>query len=225
MSTLTAQGPATRQLAVDRGQAVTTGAALISGPLLLIVGNLLSTPGDTASTKYLTALAGSSSREQLSIICFLLGFTMFIPAAFGLRAMLPGRGRVLGAVGAWLVAFGAMAYAGLVCSGIANIGLAQSLPADQAAHVVSQIESVGAAGVVFLLGLGLPIGAILSISALRRARMTALWVPIVVALGFIVVMLVESTAGGMAADALMLAGLGYIGTRLITGAANPPPEA
>jgi hypothetical protein len=91
--------------------------------------------------------------------------------------------------------------------------------------LVAGAESVGAARVVFLLGLGLQIGAILAISALRRARMTALWVPIVVTLGFIVVMLVESTAGGVAGDALMLAGLGYVGTRLITGAVNPPLEA
>ncbi|HEY1485261.1 MAG TPA: hypothetical protein VGF84_04090 [Micromonosporaceae bacterium] len=216
MSTLTASADV--DVTDDRRtRTAATGLALILGPLLLIVGNLLSTPGDSSTASFMTRIAGSSGAEQISIILFIGGFTMFLPAAFGIVALLPRRGSVLGLIGAWLTAIGAMAYAGLETTGVANIGLARALPATQAAHLVDVMGNVGAAGVIFLLGLGLPIGMILVTCAARRGRLTPTWVPIVTALGFIAVIVVETTIGGIAGDVLMLAGLGYLGLGLLKG--------
>ncbi len=193
-----------------------TGVALIGGPLLLVAGNLLGTPGDSDSAPYLTQLATSAGAEQVSVLCFLLGFTLFVPGVFGLLPFITRRGATLATIGAWLAAVGVMAYAGLTTTGIANIGLAQSLPVPQAAHVVDQLQSLTAAGVVFALGLGLPVGVVVMAIALRRAGRTPLWVPIVTAVGFLVVMAVESTLGGIVGDLLLLASLGYVGLRLLT---------
>ena len=193
-----------------------TAVALVLAPSLLLAGNLLSSATDEGeSAEGLARLAASSGAEQASIICFLLGFTLLLPGVFGLRGMINTRGRTLATVGGWLTAIGAMAFAGLVTSGVATIGMATSMPSDEALRVLTAIGEVPAATVVLLLSLGLPIGVILAAVASRRARLAPMWVPIVVAAGFVVVMVVENTVGGVAGDLLMLAGLGYLGAALL----------
>ena len=218
MSTLTMSAPTIQNPAADRLRRTSTGIALVLAPLLLIAGNLLTTAGDSASPAWITKVATSAGGEQISIICFLLGFTAFIPAAFGLLGMVGRRGSLLGTLGAWLAAIGLMAFAGLETSGVANIGVARSLPTAQAVRVITAMENVGAAGVIFLLGLGLPVGLILVACAVRRARLVPLWMPIIAALGLLVVMFLESTIGGIVGDLLMLASFGYVGVRLLAGA-------
>ena len=172
------------------------------------------------SAAFLAKVAASSGHEQASIVCFLLGFALLIPGAYGLLDTIRGRGETIATIGALLTTIGAAAFAGLECSGIANIGVARSVPAAQAARIVTEMGNVGAAGAVFLLGLALPVGMILVTIGIRRARRAPLWVPIVTALGFLIVMFVESTLGGVAGDVLMLAALGYLGVRRLDGDAD-----
>jgi hypothetical protein len=213
VSTLTV--PDTRADAASARQRTTiTRFSLIAAPILLIAGNLLTTPGDSDSPAFLARIAVSSGREQASIICFLFGFTLLVPAAYGLLPYTGKRGSTLASLGTLLTTVGAMAYAGLECSGIANIGVARSMPAVSAAHIVSNMESVGAAAVIFGLGLALPIGMILVATGLRRARLMPLWVPIATAVGFLIVMFVETTIGGLTGDIVLLAALGYVAVRL-----------
>jgi hypothetical protein len=219
MSALTVP-PATVTGRVSRSRTTVTGLSLIAAPVLLIAGNLLSTSGDSNSPAFLAKVAASSGHEQASIVCFLLGFALLIPGAYGLLDTIRGRGETIATIGALLTTIGAAAFAGLECSGIANIGVARSVPAAQAARIVTEMGNVGAAGAVFLLGLALPVGMILVTIGIRRARRAPLWVPIVTALGFLIVMFVESTLGGVAGDVLMLAALGYLGVRRLDGDAD-----
>jgi hypothetical protein len=215
VSTLTMLAPTIPNPADDRLRRTATGWALIGAPLLLLFGNVLSTPGDSESPARMVKLASAAGAEQVSIVLFLLGFTLFIPATFGLVAMIGRRGGTLATIGAWLAAIGLMAYAGLEATGVANIGLARSVPAPEAGHLVTAMSHVGDASVIFGLGLGLPVGLVLVMCAARRARLAPLWVPIVAALAFLVVMFAEGTLGGVVGDLLMLASLGYLGARLL----------
>ena len=183
------------------------GAALLAAQLLLVVGNLVGVDGDGADM--MARLAADATGEQLSIVAFLAAFTLLIGGVVGLVGLVPaGRGRGLAVTGAGLFVAGAMGFAGLTTSGVFNIGLARSVPPDQAVAIADSAGSTGAGAVVVGLGLlALPLGLILTAFGVWRAGVTPLWAPIVVLVAFVVLTVAEGRIGGIAGDALLLLGL------------------
>jgi hypothetical protein len=105
---------------------------------------------------------------------------------------------------------------------VANIGIARAVSPEQGLAIMSSIEDSGAAAVITALGLlALPLGLILLAFAVWRAGAVAIWVPLVVLAAFAVVTVAEGMLGGVVGDALMFAGLGSVGLRLLRPATHP----
>ncbi len=195
------------------------GLGLIVGPLLLVAANVASTQADSDTAAGLTTLAHHGGREQLSIVLFLLGFTLIIPGAFGMLSLIRNRGRIVGNIGICLAIPGLMAFAGLVSSGIANVGIARAVPPSQGLIIMKSVEAGGGAAALGVIGLlALPLGLILLSFGVWRARRVPIWSPLLVLVGFVAVTVGEGLIGGVVGDLLMLAGLGWAGLAILRSA-------
>jgi len=216
MTQTTLPAPINRDTYTTRFRRTAAGLCLIIGPLLLAAANLLSTQSDTNPEADLTTLATNGGREQISIMLFLLGFTLIVPGAFGMLALIRDRGKLLGNVGITLAVPGLMAFAGLVTNGVANIGIARAVPPAQGLTIIKSMENTGAANVIVLLGLlALPLGIIMLTFGVWRARVAPIWAPLLVVAAFAAVVVGEGMIGGIVGDLLMFIGLGAVGLRMI----------
>ena len=83
------------------------GLCLIAGPLLALVGELV-TPWETADTTaaYLTALAENPARAQASAVLLYFGYLLMAVGVFGMMHLLRRRAVVLGHVAGALAVWG-----------------------------------------------------------------------------------------------------------------------
>ncbi|MDO8187432.1 hypothetical protein Q5424_12165 [Conexibacter sp. JD483] len=165
-----------------------TGVCLIVASLLLQAGYLVTPWEDEATTlSYHAALAGHPDQAMIAATLLRFGWVAWAPAAFGIVALLRPRGGWLLAIGGTLAIVGTVSMPGLLVTDFYDLALAQELPAGTAAQV-----SDAATDHPLLIAFQLPavagciLGTTLLFFALWRARVIALWVPLLVLGGWVV---------------------------------------
>ncbi len=198
-----------------------TGVCLIVAALLIQAGYLV-TPWETAETTagYHDALAANPDQAKVAATLLHFGWTFWAPAAFGIVALLRPRGGWLLWIGGALAIVGTISLPGLLVTDFYDLALAQELPRAQSAAVSD------AASEPFWLALfqlpavvGSILGTTLLAFALWRARVVALWAPLLVLAGYVVIFALPLglTAFGVGGTLTMI-GFLWAGLRILRGA-------
>jgi hypothetical protein len=193
------------------------GLCLIAGPLVALIGGLV-TPWEESDTTaaYLTALAGSPVRAQVSAVLLYFGYLLIAIGIFGMMHLLRHRAVVLGHVAGALAIWGWVSLPGLLSVDFYDLSLGVS--ADRQAAIAISDRAAGYAGaavmgVSVLLGI---IGLFLLVVALWRAGFVPLWTPAVFFVGTAASFAGPPTAISFTiATAAWLLALGHVGLKIL----------
>jgi hypothetical protein len=186
------------------------GLCLIAGPLLALVGGLI-TPWETADTTaaYLTALAENPARAQASAVLLYFGYLLMAVGVFGMMHLLRRRAVVLGHVAGALAVWDWVSLPGMLSVDFYDLSLAAH--ADRGAAI--GISDRAVMGVPVLLGI---LGLVLLVVALWRAGFVPAWVPAVLLVGTAASFVGPPTAVYFTVGtAAWLASLGYVGVKML----------
>ncbi|MBD0328499.1 MAG: hypothetical protein ICV64_00115 [Thermoleophilia bacterium] len=192
------------------------GLCLLAGPLLILLGDLISPATPDGAREYLAFVAEHQTVGIVSTFLFFSGLVLLVPGVLGSLTPIRGRGVVLAHVAAILATVGLMAFAALVTTSLYDVELAKSPDRAAAAAVYEGVEDGPAAWALFLPGfLGTALGLVLFAAAYWRARLVAPWVPLLVLGGFVTIMAAPNEAVSVAGNAVLVAGLAAIGLRVL----------
>nr|MDQ3377398.1 hypothetical protein [Actinomycetota bacterium] len=134
------------------------GLCLIAGPLVALIGGLV-TPWEESDTTaaYLTALAGSPVRAQVSAVLLYFGYLLMAIGIFGMMHLLRHRAVVLGHVAGALAIWGWVSLPGLLSVDFYDLSLGVS--ADRQAAIAISDRAAGYAGAA-VMGVSVLLGII-----------------------------------------------------------------
>jgi hypothetical protein len=196
------------------------GLCLIGGPLVALIGGLV-TPWEESETPaaYLTSLAENPVRAQVSAVLLYFGYLLTAVGVFGMIHLVKHRAVVLAHLAGVLAVWGWVTLPGLLVSDFQDLSLAESLDVGQAVAVSERAHGYAgsaALGIPVLLGF---VGLALLGVALWRAGLVPLWVPVALFAGFagefVPSSVVPMSVGFAISFGLMLAGLGYVGLKIL----------
>lgn len=195
---------------------VVLGVALIAAPLLILISNALT--ASIYNDNHATYLANIADNEAMFLAGNIIGVVgaMFLAGAVLalihlVRHRYPRYAK--GAGGLALVGVLAMSGVWLVFS-IIEFAMAQE--ANQAAMVtfMTNAQDSAAMAPLFVVWIGSMLGTALLGAALLRAGTLPRWMPVLMIAGFVLTFPAEG-ALSVAADALILAGMGSIGVAVL----------
>lgn len=163
-----------------------TGACLIVASILLQAGYLV-TPWEDEATiaSYQEALAANPTRAQISATLLHFGWLVFVPAIFGIIALLRPRGGRLLKLGAVLAVVGVPGMSGLIVVDFYDLAIAQELPGPAGVALAEKAgESAWQALFVLPSVFGAIVGTIVLMFALWRADLAPRWAPFAVLVGY-----------------------------------------
>lgn len=117
------------------------GLCLLTGPVLLLAGNVLGTRGPTTPAAYLDAIAGRPAANEASIVVTVYGFLLMIGAVLGLLHLLRHRAVTLGHIGGGLLILGLVSFA--FVAGTEYINIAASSPEADRSEMLALNTRVG----------------------------------------------------------------------------------
>ena len=198
------------QLAAARWRRLAGVVSLGGAGLVTLAGFLVepwgSRPGDLAEYQ---AFLAHPTRAVVAAVLLHLGYLLFVPAAFALLPLAVRRGRRLAHVGIVFAVVGA-GESGILVIDFYNLAISRAIGAHQAVALGAQQQDVlsGVALIALPSTVGMALGAILLAFALRRARVVALWVPLVLTLGMLgLVVLATTLVPAVVACALVAVGM------------------
>lgn len=195
-----------------------TGICLIVAVVLVQIG-YMATPWESEATTagYHDALAAHPTQAQIAATFLHFGWVMWVPAAFGIVALLRPRGGPLLAIGGTLAIVGTISLPGLLVTDFYDLALAQELPRAQSVEISDKASEPAlqalfqVPAVVGALG-----GTLLLFFALWRAGVTPAWVPFAVLAGtvFIFALPMGLLAFGIGGGVMTVAGV-FAGVRIL----------
>jgi hypothetical protein len=200
--------------------------ALIATPLFLLLACALSPAMVTDNHRQLELVAEHPMRQWVSALFALAALATIIPAALALRRRLRDRYPRAADWGAGTVIAGAISTA--MSTGLGLLEWQMTLGGvnrEQMVKLLDQVEGDPVMTVVFLTGALLSVGIVVLAIGVARAGVAPAWMPGGMAVGTIVVDLaftINNLPTGIAGSAIMTAGMGGIGLRMLRG---EPAEA
>lgn len=197
-----------------------TGLALIIGPLLLLIAQIVSPDtnhGDSTSDKLkeLADVAANKGTFLAGSILFLFAGLITAAGAVGLIHFLRGRKLTLGQIGAALVAMGAAVSMGFYAFGMYEYEMVNRTYLDrlQMAKLLHATNMSASGAPFFILFIvGVVIGLILLGIACWRNRIIPIWASLlIIAAGVISFLSGNSKPVGIVGFAVLTAGLGTLG--------------
>jgi hypothetical protein len=193
------------------------GAALVAGPLLLLVAQALDPTPDDADAAELLAAAGSDSGSwAASNLLVVGGAIVLVLGAFGLTPLLRGGGERLGRAGVCLLVAGLVCLAGWATTNLALAAVADAGGSVDVAEAIEESTSISVVEAVWIGGLLL--GLVLIAVALLRAGSVPRWAPALILL-FVALEGAFLLAGNGTVEtigfAALAAGFGTVGVRLL----------
>jgi hypothetical protein len=193
------------------------GLCLIAGPLLALVGGLV-TPWETADTTaaYLTALVESPARAQVSAVLLYFGYLLMAVGVFGMMHLLRRRAVVLGHVAGALAVWGWVSLPGMLSEDFYDLSLSASADRQAAIEISDRaggVRGLGRHGHPVLLGI---VGLFLLVLALWRAGFVPVWTTVVLFVGTAVSFVGPPNAVFFTiGSAAWLVALGHVGTKML----------
>lgn len=206
------------QLAAARWRRRAGVLGLAGAGLITLAGFLVepwgARPGDLAEYQ---AFLAHPARAEVAAVLLHFGYLLFVPAAFALLPLAVRRGRRLAHFGIVFAVLGA-GESGILVIDFYNLAISRAIGAQQAVALATHQDGVlsGIALIALPSTIGMALGAILLSFAIWRARVVALWVPVVTTLGMLGLAVLATTfvpavvscvlvAAGMLAQAWALA--------------------
>ncbi len=189
---------------------------LVLGPLALLIASIVEPDTSDDGAAYLAEVAKHTGALQVSTILYLIGFTALVAGVIGIVHMIRERGVVLAHVAGLVAAVGLVFFVGLVATGVYDLSLAENAARAEAVKAYDGVDDYVVSYFVFIPALlGTFLGLLLLSVAAWRARFAPTWVPIVVFLGFVLVIAGDSSkAVNVIGNLLLLAGFGFMGVKL-----------
>lgn len=192
------------------------GLCMIGAPILFLISSIL-TPGfDSDEATAVGLIAGDASAFGTSQLLAMAGWGLFLCAAMAMMHMLREKGATAGHIAGAFAVIGTLAA--IAQSGF-GIALWQVTENDSAAAVSLLTGLDGLAEVIlFMVPLGVTIGAIVFAWALYRHHFVPAWMAAMIggsAITFAIGSLAFSQELYIAASALLLLGLGALGAMVL----------
>lgn len=208
-----------------------TGLLLFAGPLLLIIGAIVSPDTDFGNSvkdhlKELAAVQAHKGTFVAGMVLFILATTCLMLAAIGLLKFFRGpRGVTLGQVAGVFLAIGSTVSMGWYALGSIELSMVQhhSEPLLNTAGtrlvyatLMHATDNAGPLVVLFILFiLGIVIGQILLGIAAIRTRVVPIWAGALIIVSGLGSFFGEGKAGGIISGAITLVALGALGRRIL----------
>lgn len=193
------------------------GLCMILCPVLFLAASIVAPGFDSDEAAFAALIAESPDAFAASQALALAGWALFVPAVLGLMHMLRERGTTEGHLGGLLAIVGTVAAIAQTGSGLA---LWQAGSAEQTAALMTALnDSTLATVVLFILPLGVTLGAVVLGWALYRMHFAEPWVATAVGgagILFAIGSVAYSQAIYIAASAVLLAGFGMLGRRVLS---------
>jgi MFS family permease len=200
-----------------------TGLALIAGPLLLLIAQLVGPDTDHGGSvqdklKELSDVASSKGAYLTSGILFLLAGLVLAAGAVGLIHYFRGRKVTLGQIASAMVAMGAAAS--MVFYGYGSVEYEMvnhsNLNRDQMAQLLHATSMPASGAPVFLMFvIGVVLGLILLGIACWRTRVVPVWASLLIAAAGILAFFGPGKAVSIASFVVLTAGLGTLGLTVL----------
>jgi hypothetical protein len=195
------------------------GCCMVAGPLLVLIGFVLSPAIHTDAAEQVNAFAADRDGTIASALFSLAGIALMVGAVFGVMHMLRERMAAYGPLGGGLAIMGLIAFA-------AQCGvliLAWQMVADgvQPSDVAAWDGLIGAAAAVIAMQVVAWLGTagfVVLAAGLYRARAVDWWMAACMAVGVVGIALagpLGSVGVGIVGSALFLIGFGAIGTMVL----------
>lgn len=193
------------------------GLCLIAGPLVALIGGLVTPWEESATTAaYLTALGENPARAQASAVLLYFGYLLMAVGVFGMMHLLRRRAVVLGHVAGVLAVWGWVSLPGLLSVDFYDLSLSMSADRQEAINISERAGEYPGATILGLPVLAGILGLLLLVVALWRAGFAPLWVPVVLLLGTAASFVGPPNAVFFTVGtAAWLASLGYVGTKVL----------
>jgi hypothetical protein len=201
-------------------------AAMIAGPLLVVIGHAFTVPPQGSADVYLSDLLAHRASAVTGGLLTAAGALLMIPAAIGLLQLTGKRGRRLATIGGVLAGIGAAGLA--VGDAMITLIMGTLAPADRAlaARVFHLASNSSLAGAPFVLAPALFLGLILIAAALIRARGVPMWQPILIIAGGVVAFAAPSgKLPGALANLPLAVAIIALGLQLLRQAHEPATPA
>jgi hypothetical protein len=200
------------------------GLSLIVAPALLLLANAIDPSASDKAAARLIEIGDNPARYLAAGYLLVLAAWAFVPGLLGLWRLFEGPRVTAGQVGAGLVFIGTITSIAFFGFGVYEYEAATSgLDPAQTARLVDNAEN-SAVGipllVVFLVGV--VIGSLVVAWSLWRRRIVPVWSPAAIVVGTILNFLADSATLSATAFAFQLVGFGWVGLRLLRGAAAAP---
>jgi hypothetical protein len=200
-----------------------TGLALIVGPLLLLIAQIVSPDTDEGSSaadklKELGDVAANKGTFLTGGILFLFGGLILAAGAVGLIHYFRGRKVTLGQIASALVAMGAVASMTFFSFGVVEYEMVNhsDLQPAQMAQLLHATDSPSSGAPVFFMFLiGVVIGLILLGIACWRRRAVPIWASVLILISGPLAFAETGKAFGIVVFAILTAGLGMLGLAVL----------
>jgi hypothetical protein len=202
------------------------GATMLLAPLLGLVSAIASPALKSGSAAQLAEIARHPDRWYLYALFVTASMWLLVPAIVGLVGLVSERAPRLGLVGGALALLGALVAVGDATTELMywQMGAPSADPAQMAA-LADRYESAAGSSLVFAVGgLAIVVGLALLAAALWRQRVAPAWAAAAVPVGVVVNIAgfsVNSNGVVLASNLVLVAGLGWVGHRLLVSPTTP----
>jgi hypothetical protein len=208
-----------------------TAASFLTAGVLTFAG-LAATPWEPESNSesFLTTIGTHETQGQIAALLLHFGYLAFVPAVFGLIAVLAEYGGKLRAIGGTLAVLGWIGLPGLLVTDFYAIAMYKTLPIDQAVKVEEEASGlIGGQILAFTAAFPALIGLSLLVVSAARARVVAAWVPVAVFAGWVITFVWIGLAGAVVGGAVLLAAMVALALGVLRGerpreVTGAPPE-
>jgi hypothetical protein len=193
------------------------GLCLIAAPVAGLAATVVAPPAALDIGERLTIVAEYSTRFLASNLLAVLMQILLVPALLGLLHLLKSRGVVLGHIGGGLAIAGVFGYMGVLATEFVLLEMAEGGRQEMIALAERVYGSVGFGIFLLMFLFGLLLGLIVLSVALWRARIVPIWAATCIALASVLDFVGStSTIAVVLAWILLLAGLGWIGLKVLS---------
>jgi hypothetical protein len=200
----------------DNFRRTLAGLCLISAPVAGLAATVGAPPAALDIGERLAIVAEHSTRFLAANLLALLTQVLLAPALLGLLHLLKGRGVVLGHIGGGLALAGVFGYVGVLATEFVLLQMAEGDRQEMIALAERVYGSVGFGIFLLMFLFGLLLGLIILSVALWRARIAPIWAAACIALASVLDLVAStSTVAVVLAWTLLLAGLGWIGLKVL----------
>jgi hypothetical protein len=197
------------------------GAALVTSAVSLLAADVISPVMSSSDARQLEIVSAHGPRQYVSAVLALIALAALVPAGLGLAGKLRGRWGSHGVLGAGLLVTGVVATA--TATALALVEWRASRPGldrTQMTRLLHELDTNTGVAVVFLAGIGVPLGLGIIALGLARDRVLPAWLaallvagPLLVDVGFTINDLPTAIAG----SAVMVVGFSLVARALFLG--------